>query len=98
MLGPYVCPHRFSEPCACKKESGYLYRQAAFEHGLDLSEAIVIGDTEGDLEAARNLGVPGCLVKTGWGVQADQSGAAVVGDNILTIARKVIGGELSWNQ
>jgi histidinol phosphatase-like enzyme len=28
LVGPYVCPHRFTEPCACKKPSTLLYEQA----------------------------------------------------------------------
>src|SRR5687768_15689021 len=27
--GPYVCPHRFADPCACKKPNTLLYERAA---------------------------------------------------------------------
>jgi len=27
--GPYICPHRFSNPCSCEKPNPYLYEQAA---------------------------------------------------------------------
>ncbi len=27
IVGPYVCPHRFSEPCACKKPKTLLYER-----------------------------------------------------------------------
>ncbi len=46
IVGPYVCPHRFSEPCACKKPKTLLYEQAAREHGIDLQRSFVIGDCE----------------------------------------------------
>ena len=36
VVGPYVCPHRFSEACPCKKPGTFLYEQAAIEHGIDL--------------------------------------------------------------
>ena len=34
VAGPYVCPHRYVEPCACKKPNLLLYEQAAVELGV----------------------------------------------------------------
>src|SRR5687767_1710955 len=31
LVGPYVCPHRFKDPCACKKPNPLLYERAARE-------------------------------------------------------------------
>jgi D-glycero-D-manno-heptose 1,7-bisphosphate phosphatase len=45
VLGLYVCPHRFKEPCQCKKPSTFLYQMAANEHGIDLQRSFVIGDS-----------------------------------------------------
>src|ERR1700743_757162 len=36
VLGPYVRPHRFREPCECKKPATFLYELAAREHDIDL--------------------------------------------------------------
>jgi D-glycero-D-manno-heptose 1,7-bisphosphate phosphatase len=66
VVGPYVCPHRFNEPCECKKPSTLLYRLAADEHGIDLQRSFVIGDSVEDVCAARRFGGLGCLVRTGW--------------------------------
>lgn len=66
IVGPYVCPHRFSEPCACKKPSTLLYEQAASEHGVDLQRSFVIGDSADDMLAAYRFGGQGCLVRSGW--------------------------------
>jgi len=66
VIGPYVCPHRFNEPCECKKPSTFLYQQAANEHGIDLQRSFVIGDSVEDVCAARGFGGQGCLVRTGW--------------------------------
>jgi D-glycero-D-manno-heptose 1,7-bisphosphate phosphatase len=66
ILGPYVCPHRFREPCECKKPSTFLYEQAAKEHGIDLRQSFVIGDSVEDVCAAHRFGGCGCLVRTGW--------------------------------
>jgi D-glycero-D-manno-heptose 1,7-bisphosphate phosphatase len=65
--GPYICPHRFAEPCECKKPNPFLYEQAATDHAIDLSRSYVIGDTAWDVIAGKNIGGHGCLVRTGWG-------------------------------
>jgi D-glycero-D-manno-heptose 1,7-bisphosphate phosphatase len=67
ILGPYVCPHRFKDPCACKKPSPLLYQRASHDHGLDLPRSFVIGDSAADVAAARSFGGCGCLVRTGYG-------------------------------
>lgn len=66
VLGPYVCPHRYREPCECKEPSTFLYERAARQHGIDLQRSFVIGDSTEDVLAARHFGGQGCLVRTGW--------------------------------
>ena len=66
VVGPYVCPHRFPDPCECKKPQTFLYECAARDHDLDLSRSFVIGDSPDDVRAASNFGGRGCLVRTGW--------------------------------
>ena len=63
--GPYVCPHRFATPCACKKPKTLLYQRAAEECGFQLEGAFVIGDTAADMQAAKQFRGIGCLVRTG---------------------------------
>ena len=65
LAGPYVCPHRFSTPCACAKPKTVLYERAAADHGLSLCESFTVGDTVADVEAASRFGGRGCLVQTG---------------------------------
>ena len=69
--GPYICPHRFAEHCICKKPNSFLYEQAAKDYSIDLSKSYVIGDTNWDVIAGKNIGGYGCLVRTGWA--ADES-------------------------
>ena len=66
ILGPYICPHRFIEPCACKKPNTMLYESAAGTLDVSLSNSFVIGDSPDDIEAANRLGARSCLVRTGW--------------------------------
>jgi D-glycero-D-manno-heptose 1,7-bisphosphate phosphatase len=67
LVGPYLCPHRSQDGCACYKPKPYLYQQAAAELGIVTEHSVVIGDTGGDVQAAKELGCPGILVRTGWG-------------------------------
>jgi histidinol-phosphate phosphatase family protein len=77
VVGPYVCPHRFAEPCACKKPNTLLYEQAAIDHNLDLHRAFVIGDSARDVQAARRFGGRGILVRTGWGSSVEEVSRAL---------------------
>ena len=66
VVGPYVCPHRFCEPCECKKPATFLYELAAIDHNIDLQRSFVIGDSADDVCAAYRFGGRGCLIRTGW--------------------------------
>lgn len=67
VVGPYVCPHRFSVPCACEKPKTPLYERAAVDLGIDARRSWVVGDTASDVQAAVALNARPCLVRTGWG-------------------------------
>jgi D-glycero-D-manno-heptose 1,7-bisphosphate phosphatase len=93
-LGPvYVCPHRFNDDCECKKPKTKLFEEAAEELGIDRTFSFVVGDTGGDVEAAKQLGVRSCLVRSGWGhldeVEYGRS-ADVVCDGVLEAAEWII--------
>jgi len=83
--GPYVCPHPFREPCACKKLAPYLYEQAARDLGFALADSVAIGDTLADVRAGRAFDGRGCLVRAGWGERAlREHGAAGEADHVAT--------------
>lgn len=72
--GIYVCPHhpeakeeRYRLDCPCRKPKPGLFRQAAAEHGLDLTRSYAVGDRWSDLKAAAACGAQGVLVLTGYG-------------------------------
>jgi D-glycero-D-manno-heptose 1,7-bisphosphate phosphatase len=96
LLGPYVCPHRLVEACACKKPHGLLYERAAQEHRIDVGGSFVIGDTLDDMRAARLLGAKGCLVRSGWPVTPEVAEAAtpyasVVVDSVVEAVDWILG-------
>ena len=70
----YYCPHHpsageppFRQDCDCRKPRPGMLLKAAREHDIDLSRSWVVGDREGDLQLAWNVGARACLVKTGYG-------------------------------
>lgn len=71
ILDIFICPHRPEEGCACRKPKPGLLFSAQRRHGIDLSSAVMVGDSARDIECAWNAGVPATfLVKTGNGRQA----------------------------
>jgi len=72
--GVYYCPHhpdgdqmQYSIECDCRKPRPGMLERAAGEHGLELDQCVMIGDTVRDLEAGRGAGSKGILVLTGHG-------------------------------
>jgi D-glycero-D-manno-heptose 1,7-bisphosphate phosphatase len=56
----YHCPHHpdISGPCQCRKPAPGMILQGVKDFNLDISECILIGDNESDLEAGRRAGIP----------------------------------------
>ena len=61
--GVYFCPHTPSENCECRKPKPGLIIQAVTDFKIDLSQSYMIGNSETDLQAARNAGCNGILLK-----------------------------------
>ncbi len=56
----YHCPHHpdINGPCDCRKPNPGMLLRAIKEFDLDISECVLIGDKETDLEAGRRAGIP----------------------------------------
>ncbi len=69
----FYCPHLPEDRCDCRKpEPGLLY-QARDKYAIDLSSAVMVGDSAKDIECARRAGCGwAVLVKSG---QRDDVGA-----------------------
>jgi len=77
ILDIFVCPHRPSDGCACRKPLPGLLHAADAAHGIDFRSAVMIGDSIRDIECARRAGVgTTILVRTGNGEQAARELAA----------------------
>jgi imidazoleglycerol-phosphate dehydratase / histidinol-phosphatase len=59
----FVCPHRKSDGCDCRKPRTRLVEAYVRERGVDLAASAMVGDRATDLEFAQNLGVRGLLVR-----------------------------------
>ena len=59
----FVCPHRKSDGCDCRKPKTKLVEAFVRDQAVDLDGSVMIGDRETDLEFARNLGIRGLLVR-----------------------------------
>jgi D-glycero-D-manno-heptose 1,7-bisphosphate phosphatase len=74
LAGIYYCPHLptahdspFGGICICRKPYPGMAQEAARVLDLDLRHAFVVGDKLDDVGLANQLGVPGVLVRTGYG-------------------------------
>ena len=65
--GIYICPHHkdkgfegerpeYKFDCDCRKPKAGLFLQAAHDFNIDLSQSIMIGDSDRDVEAGKNAG------------------------------------------
>ena len=73
--GIFFCPHypkgklpEYSRVCECRKPKTGLIKMACGDFDIDMANSYVIGDRCTDIELARNAGLKGILVKTGYGL------------------------------
>ncbi|NCF99415.1 MAG: HAD-IIIA family hydrolase [Planctomycetia bacterium] len=79
------CPHHPTDGCDCRKPGIGMFKDAAVEHGIDLSESVMVGDSIVDMQAAATLGLKRLRVKTGRGLSPLPAGLEIDGhvDNLL---------------
>ena len=70
----YYCPHHplegikpYRRVCNCRKPAPGMLLQAAHDLDIDLTRSYMVGDRFNDIEAGKEIGVRGILVKTGFG-------------------------------
>ncbi len=82
----YHCPHAAAS-CDCRKPGAGMLVRAAQEHGFALAEAVMIGDSESDVEAGRAAGTATVLLRAGDGEAAS---ADVVVDDLAAAVRLIL--------
>jgi D-glycero-D-manno-heptose 1,7-bisphosphate phosphatase len=97
----FICPHRPDAFCDCRKPEPGLIFQAKERHGINLIQAVMIGDNVKDVECGQNAGCGATvLVQTGYSAPADKELAAracqpsaIVAD-LNAAARMIVDGRL----
>lgn len=89
-----VCPHRPDEGCGCRKPAPGLLLDAAARFRIHLADAILIGDHDHDLEAARRANCSSILVLSGrtreWPTGQLPDGCLAVLPGLLDAAQFVV--------
>ncbi|MDR0278953.1 MAG: D-glycero-beta-D-manno-heptose 1,7-bisphosphate 7-phosphatase [Paucimonas sp.] len=87
------CPHGPDDGCDCRKPKPGMLRQIAGHYGVELTGVWFVGDSPGDLEAARAVDAQPVLVRTGKGEKTLAKGVppdTLVFDDLATLARQLI--------
>lgn len=60
----YFCPHHpdFTGACHCRKPEPGMFEQAIKDWDIDVTQSIMFGDRQSDIEAAEKCGIKGYLV------------------------------------
>jgi D-glycero-D-manno-heptose 1,7-bisphosphate phosphatase len=69
--GIFYCPHGPSDNCHCRKPLPGLLLQIARRFSANLDEVYFVGDSQSDIQAARNAGARPVLVRTGKGSKTE---------------------------
>ncbi len=78
----YYCVHQTKDRCDCKKPKTLLLKKALRGRRLDRSKIYFIGDSEEDVQAAKNFGCRSVLVLSGRLKKKDLTGLAVKPDAV----------------
>ena len=84
--GPDGAAGPFTGPCECRKPLPGMLTEAAQRFGVDLRQAVTIGDSDRDLRAGESAGVRAILVLTGKGARERETSQARLGDTLEVVA------------
>ncbi len=73
LVGIFCCPHAPGDGCRCRKPRPLLVEEAVLASGVPAAQAVLVGDSVRDIQAAHAVGVGAVLV----GPDADGRGTAV---------------------
>ncbi len=84
--GIYYCPHAPDDECDCRKPKLGLMRQASLDLEFDMSESIVIGDKDSDIEFGDRAGALTMLIGRRGSRSASAIAPAYVVENLSEAA------------
>jgi D-glycero-D-manno-heptose 1,7-bisphosphate phosphatase len=86
----YYCPHDLRS-CDCRKPRAGMLWRAAREHGFSLAAAVMIGDTDTDVEAGRAAGAATILLRSRE--QIAPCGPDFTADDLAGAVRLILGNQ-----
>lgn len=60
----YFCPHHPEEKCDCRKPNTGMIKQAIKDFNINLSNTLLIGDSNSDIEAAKKMKIRSIKLET----------------------------------
>lgn len=88
----FHCPHDPDIGCACRKPGLGMHREASEQLGIDLSEALYVGDKVSDVLPAVKTGGAGYLLRTGQEVTVDVPDEIRIARDLLDAVQGALGG------
>jgi D-glycero-D-manno-heptose 1,7-bisphosphate phosphatase len=91
------CPHLVEAGCDCRKPAPGLLLRAHEEYRVDLTQAIMVGDSVKDVQTAAAVGIPAIMVLSGLGRTADLGSAPSsyrLALDLAHAARLILNGEV----
>lgn len=88
----YICPHRPEDGCSCRKPKPGLLLTIAQDYPELFKQALFVGDSLTDIQAAQAAGCQPILVKTGHGTLTatlDESHSVPVFENLLAFSQSM---------
>lgn len=95
----YYCPHhpegtvtQYRIACDCRKPAPGMIKTAAKELGINLRKSFIVGDKWSDIDAGKNAGCKGYLVRTGQGKEQSnkRSGEVAIAGNLGEAVKLII--------
>ena len=90
----FFCPHGPDEGCDCRKPRAGLLREIGERLKVDLRDTVCVGDSQRDLDAAREVGAQPVLVRTGKGALTARKAQALkdveIYDNLAAFAEAFV--------
>ncbi len=96
----YYCPHGKDENCSCRKPRPGMLLRSRDELGIDMNDALFIGDSISDIQAALAAGVHPILVLTGLGMEhlrehyQEADGPFHIAESLKNTAEIILQGDL----
>lgn len=93
--GIFFCPHTPDDGCDCRKPKPGLLEAVGRRFNVELGDAVFVGDSLRDLQAAQAVGARSVLVLTGKGEKTRQSPELPEGTPVYADLAAAVGGLLT---